>query len=287
MDYPRTRDDLIELFQNDRIINKKLSPDTITNTINALKAAGCVIGKSNFRTDYRYVLHEHPFSVNILETQVRYLQDLRMNIITFGDWQLIEAVNVLYEKISKLVKDDDLKREMKENHPFKDINKKVLYDLIRFSKVKKTVDVRYRSSKNGEESFGFIPDFIQFENEKLYIWGYSYKYQNIGYLRVDKIDSVHVIDFHDNSHILEEYYKKIPKVRYSLKGHSCYLFQEDRLQKVVRKTKNHLLIEATIYSEFNFMQCILSYGADCKIISPVEFKDKFIETVKKIRANYE
>ncbi len=284
---PKTREEIIETFANDSVIGKDLSKDTVTNTVNALRFAGCLITRPNMRTDFRYVLVEHPFSVDISRQHVTYLQALRKGIISLGDWQLIESVNVLYKKIAQFVQNNDARNELLFNQPFANIDKKVMYDLVRYAKVKKTVSILYNSSQRGLEQVKFIPDFIQFENEKLYIWGYSFKYENIGYLRADKIKSVDVIDFSDNSNVLEEYFSKIPKVKYKLSGYAAYIFQEDRVQRIIEKQDDYIIVESLIYSEFNFIQKLLMYGCDCKILEPQEFKEKFIQEIKKIGSVYE
>ena len=287
LESPKTRDELIERFSKDSVIAKDLSKDTVTNTVNLLRMAGCIITRPNMRTDFRYVLREHPFSAKLSKFDVKCLQALRNGIISLGDWQLIESVNALYGKIVKLTGDAQSHNELIYNQPLNIVDKKVLYDLVRYAKVKKTVSVLYDSAANGIEHLEFIPDFIQFENEKLYVWGYSYKYKNIGYLRVDKIKSVDIINFSDNSRILGKYFAQIPRVTYKLSGYAAYMFKEDRLQKIIDKNDDHIVVEATIYSEFNFVQKLLMYGYDCEIVAPTEFREKFVSIIREMRAPYE
>lgn len=286
MEGSKTRDEIAEAFSKDPLIAKDLSKDTVTNTVNALRLAGCVITRPNMRTEFKYILTEHPFSIRISKSQVAYLQELRKGVISFCDWQLIDGVNKFYNKICCFVQDDKAREQLKSNHPLKKIDQKVLTDLVRYAKSKKTVNLVYNSAKNGMETLSFIPDFIQFESDKLYVWGYSFKYDNIGYLRIDKIKSVDIIDFSDNSEILDKYFSKITKVTYKLIGESALMFMENRQEKILRKITNGLLIEANVYSEFNFIQKLLSYGADCTIIGPTDFKVKFINIIKELRAGY-
>lgn len=287
LESPRTRDEILEAFSTDNLVGKDISKDTITNTVNALRLSGCVISRPNMRTNFKYILKEHPFSIKITKSHVKYLQDLRKGIISSGDWRLIESVNKFYSKICDFVQDDESKNELLYTQPLKNINQKVLMDLIRYSNSKKSVNIVYDSPRHGISTIGFMPDFIQFENDKLYVWGYSFKYNKIGYLRIDRIKSVDIVDFSENKKLIEYYDSLVYTVKYKLDGYSAVMYSEQPREKLIHKSKFGLIIEAKVYSEFNFMQRILSYGADCTIISPCEFKEKFIKSIKDIRAGYD
>ncbi len=282
-----TREELSEIFAKDSFIGKDLSDDTITNTINTLRSAGCIIPKPNKKNNFKYSITSHPFSLKISESNAFYLHELRKGVIATGDWQLIDSVNNLYKKLAGFISDKYALELLTTKHPLKDIDKKVLQDLIIATKQKCTVNIHYRSAKNGWEDLSFLPDFIEFENEKLYVWGYSYKYENIGYLRIDKIKSVTQIEYGNNKEIYEKYLGLIKKVRYALTGLALHTFQENRFEHIISKSDSTIIIEASVYSEFNFIQKLLSYGAECKIIAPQEFKDKFVKILKSIRAEYE
>lgn len=283
-----SRDELTAIFANDPFIGKDLSEDTITNTINALRNAGCIIPKPNKKNNFKYSITSHPFSMTISANNAMYFHELRKGIIAIGDWQLIESVNNLYSKLADFVEDKYSKELLTKKHPLRDINKKVLQDLIIATKKKVTVTLCYRSARKNElESLKFLPDFIQFENEKLYVWGYSYHYENIGYLRIDKIKSVNFVDYSDNTTVYEKYLNLVKKVRYALTGLSSHTFQESRFEKIIKRDEFSILVEASVYSEFNFIQKILSYGQECKIIGPEDFKKHLVKILKDIRAGYD
>ncbi len=282
-----TREELTEIFAQDPLIGKDLSEDTITNTINALRQVGCIIPKPNKKNNFKYSITLHPFSLKISETNALYLHELRKGVISTGDWQLIDAVNNLYNKLAEFIPDKYTKELIKTKHPLRDVDKKVLQDLILATKQKSTVEIRYYSAKNGWEELSFIPDFIEFENEKLYVWGYSYKYNEISYLRIDKIKAVTQNTYRSNKEVYEKYLKMVKRVRYELKGLASHTFSENRFERIISKTESTIIVEAEVYSEFNFIQKLLSYGPDCKIIEPEEYKSKFVEILKNIRAKYE
>lgn len=287
LESPKTRDEIIEIFTKDPFIGKDLSKDTITNTANALRDCGCLIARPNMRTDFRYVLSDHPFAIKISKRHGQYLQNLRKSIISYGEWEKIEQLNRLYIKIAEFAQDTETRDMLLYNRPLKDIDDEILRDVVRYAKSKKTVNFSYNSPKNGIEDLKFIPDFIQFENDKLYVWGYSFKYDNIGYLRIDKIKSVNIISFEKNDKIFEEYRNKITKATYSLHDYCAQIFVESEHEKIIKKTKSKILVEATVYSEFNFLQKILSYGPDCALHEPQDLRTKFIDMVKNLRAAYD
>ena len=74
---PRSREEILAAFERDIVIakDKKLSKDTVTNTINTLKACGCDIKRPNSKNGFKYELVSHPFSPGINRTQFQYLQE--------------------------------------------------------------------------------------------------------------------------------------------------------------------------------------------------------------------
>ena len=66
---PRSREEILAAFERDIVIakDKKLSKDTVTNTINMLKACGCDIKRPNSKNGYKYELVSHPFRPGLTE----------------------------------------------------------------------------------------------------------------------------------------------------------------------------------------------------------------------------
>ena len=148
----KTREELLYCFSKDPIIKSNLSKDTVTNTINALKAAGCVISRPTQKTENKYVLKSHPFIIRLSKENVQLLLAIRESIVTLGDWQLLINLNNLYAKIALLAPDWDSQRMLLYEHPFKYINSQIFSAILLNSKLKKHLMVCYNSPENGEEN---------------------------------------------------------------------------------------------------------------------------------------
>lgn len=286
MESPKSKQEINEAFKNDRFIHKGVSEDTITNTVNALRKTGCVIDKPNINTNYKYILKNHPFKTGISVQTLEALQKIRNGIASFSDWQLLKKVNNLYAKFAEYTHDEDSAKKLLYDHPLKDVSYEILDELTKHCIDRQILKIDYISPIFSSEELIFIPDFIAMENNVLQLWGYNFKYKDIGYLRIDRIRKVEVADFHNPQKILNQYEKSILTVSYKLTGYSMLAFQSNRFERIVIENENYLVIEAKVYNKFNFYQRIISYGTDCKILSPESYIEEFIIELKRIKECY-
>lgn len=287
---PMTRDEILEEFRGDLIIKNDLSKDSVTNTINTLRKSGCIISRPSQRTSNSYVLKSHPFFAEITQENADVLQELRESIVSLGDWQLLFALNDLYAKLAQLTNDEEIKNKLLYEHPFKNINCRIVKELMVSAKIKKQANICYLSPENGLEDLYIVPEFLSLENRKLYVWGFCPKYNEFSYFRVDRIRKVNLVNFLGDEPETQPRKKKMVLVEYKLKDYSAltYLSNEDEII-VSESTKGEypLKIRAYVTNKFNFFQRILYYGADCKLISPSSIKEEFLSYVKDIKGRYQ
>lgn len=289
LESPKTRQEILECFEQDVVINSDLSKDTVTNTINALKKAGCDISRPSSRTKNKYVLKSHPFSVRLSQTNVDTLLALRESIATLGDWKLLINLNNFYSKISKLAPDIESQKKLLFDHPLKNINYDILNKILINARLKKHIIVCYDSPENGQEELYFTPDFITLENKKLYVWGFNKKYNIFSYLRVDRIKRINFMNFLGSNPEVEDFEKPALVAKYKLKGYSALMYQLEEDERIIEETPDceyKYTIEAIVNNDFNFLQRILSYGSDCLLLSPDKLKLQFLENVKKMKEQY-
>jgi predicted DNA-binding transcriptional regulator YafY len=286
---PKTRDELLDCLKKDIILKNECSKDSITNTINALRKVGCVISRPSLRTKNKYILKSHPFTKTLSKENIDALLTLRESITSLGDWQLLININNLYKKIANITTDKDSYEQLVYNHVLKNINLKILQELLISINLQKNLQITYYSPENGEERLEFIPNYISLENKKLYAWGYNKKYNNHSYLRIDRIRKINLIDFFSQEKT------QIPAccggiiVKYRLKGLSALLYIDNPNEIIIEKKQEpeySITIKETVNNKFNFFQKILSYGTDCKILSPKEIQIDFLNTLKKIKSEY-
>jgi predicted DNA-binding transcriptional regulator YafY len=286
---PKTRDELLDCLKKDIILKNECSKDSITNTINALRKVGCVISRPSLRTKNKYILKSHPFTKTLSKENIDALLTLRESITSLGDWQLLININNLYKKIANITTDKDSYEQLVYNHVLKNINLKILQELLISINLQKNLQITYYSPENGEERLEFIPNYISLENKKLYLWGYNKKYNNHSYLRIDRIRKINLIDFFSQEKT------QIPAccggiiVKYRLKGLSALLYIDNPNETIIEKNQEpefSITIKETVNNKFNFFQKVLSYGTDCKILSPKEIQIDFLNTLKKIKSEY-
>lgn len=288
---PRTRDEILSAFANDPVIakEKKLSKDTVTNTINSLKACGCNIKRPSTKNGFKYELISHPFSPSITPSQLQYLQELRKSLVSYGDWKVLDEINELYATLANFTTDEKIINALKNNRPMRNISDNILEKLKKYIKSKQAADIIYLSPRNGREHIGFLPQFLRFESNKLYLWGYSYKHENIGYLRADKIlDLQPKTDLKNTqTDAYEKFQNSCLTVRYRLSGYSAHMFFAGPDDRIIHKDESTVVVETAAFNEFNFLQKLLSFGGDCEVLWPQAYKDKLIQKIKEMRACYD
>ena len=286
---PKTRDELLACLKKEPILKNECSKDSITNTINALRKVGCVISRPSSRTENKYILRTHPFTKTLTKENVDALLTLRESITCLGDWQLLININNLYRKIAELTTDQTSCEMLIYNHALKNINLKILQELLISINLKKDLKITYYSPENGEETLEFTPNYISLENKKLYIWGYNKKYQNNSYLRIDRIRKINLIDFFSQEKVETPQNKDEIIIKYQLKGLRALLYTDNPNETIIKTQKcpeYSIVIEETVSNNFNFFQKVLAYGTDCKILSPDNIKTDFLELLKKIKSEY-
>lgn len=283
---PLSRNELIGLLEENPILNKDFSKDTITNTINTLRKAGCIISRPSQKTQNKYVLKSHPFIIYLSPQHIKALQTFREGLIASGNWRLVFLLNNLYTKIAKLTKEECVAKTLKNNHPFKDIDIDIINNLILFIKTGKKARFIYTSPSSGAEELEFSPEYITFENQKLYVWGHNLKYDNFGYLRIDKIKEIATPIYKAQNAAEDHFEKPVLKVEYILKGNSLQTFVCNEYEEIIEKSECTIKVAANVSNKFNFYQRILSFGTDCKILTPKSAQKELLNILNKIKTGY-
>lgn len=287
LEAPRTRSEILECFKQDTFINSELTKDTVTNTINTLRKVGCVISRPNQRTNNKYVLTHHPFYPSLNEDQINAIHFIRNSVVESGDWELLISLNNFCFKLAKLVSDDSLKNILLYSHPMRNINMKLFDELLDCCKDKRDINIKYFSSKNGEEYFEFTPEQITMEFGKLYVWGYSKKYNEYSYIRIDKIRSIGIFDSFNTKQNKNDYRVDSFDVEFVLQGLSALLYEENGDEIFIENIdENKLKIKVCVNNKFSFYQRVLSYGKDCEIISPDFARKDILAFVQEMKKRY-
>lgn len=278
---PLSIDEIIRLYQENSIIDKKFSKDTIRITVNTLREIGCEIEKPTPTNGNKYILHSHPFGLNLNENQLNTLEEIEKDFASSNNWQLVIEVGKLWEKIALLTNNEEVIEKIRSFNPFNNIDEKILDELKIHCKNKSKIKILYFSPREGNLTLDIICDYISSESEKLYLWCYNYEHDAVSYLRIDRI--LNIISIYKDCEKFS--YPKFDVI-YTLKGQTKCTFLKTNNDELIESNEEYIKIKSTVISEFNFIQKILSYGNDCKIIEPQWLKTKLITKLNLMKAIY-
>lgn len=279
MESPKSIDEINEYFFNHQYIREKFSNDTLRIYINTLRCIGCEITRANKSNKQKYELVSHPFNYDIPKNQINSLEKLYKNMYDKIDIKDVISIDNLFEKLSFYNKNKETQAALKNFSVLKNINKNILEDLITHCKNKNQITFLYNSPKSSAKTIEIIADMLSFKSKKLYLFGNNLTHNQYSYFSVDRILEICSIKLQKEK---KEFLSK--KVVYELKD-LHYIPEPD--EKIIEKTNDKLIIEATVKNEFSIIQKIL-YNADgCKVISPKNFKDNLLKKLKAMEKNYE
>lgn len=280
MEKGRTIKELVEIVRNNKYANKAFSKDTIRLDILTLKAIGCSIKRPSKANKYKYELISHPFILKISKLELDVLTKIRNQLAKDISVEEVFVLNDLYDKIAGLTFNDFIINYINDTKPLINLDKDIY---IQLSKIKdKKVQLTYKSPKFGKEKIEIIPQKVVYENEKVGLWCYSYKYQSNSMLNMEQILSVNKVDNSVNTKPSVSY-----NVIYEIYSDAINSFVKKDYENIIERTPEKIVINANVENEFLFIQRILQFGADFKIISPGFFKEKLIDKLKLIQKGYE
>ena len=282
LEKPRTIDELINELSKNKNTRKALSKDTIRITLKTLKDAGCVFAKSSKTNGYKYEILSHPFNLDFSNEELNSLIKLRNKTSLDLSWQDVLALNRLYEKIISLTNDKNKIELIKSTAPLYDVKEDILAQLANPKLYGKKVRIKYFSPRNGEEIFDIVVEKISYDEGKLYLHCFNYKYDSYGMLNVERIREIQAVYLAET---IEKHY--LYEVVFELFGDSKNNFEKKDFETILSKNKDKLIIKACVNNEFCFVQRLLMFGADFKIISPDFFREKLINKIKMIQKGYE
>lgn len=277
-----TINELIEILQSNPIVNKAISKDTIRVAINTLKSAGCEIERPTKTNNFKYKLLKHPFTFNLSDKELELFLSLREKYSNEISWQEVLLINDLYDEFAALTCNEKIIEKVHDSRPLAEINKQLLLEFADSKLQSKKVQITYVSPEYGEEDIDIIPQKIVYENGKLYLQCYSFKYKQNSLLSFERILRINVVNIKE-TYTQDEIYE----VTYEITGDSINTFELKENERPLFLSPEVIKVVATVDNEFLFIQRILLFGCNVKIISPDFFRKKLINKLKLIQKGYE
>lgn len=279
MESPKSNNELNEYFLNNQYIGEKFSNDTLRIYINSLRAAGCEITKANKTNTKKYKLVSHPFTYDVPKTQLKALQKLYKNTYEKIKIKDLIALENFFAKLSTYINDEGSKEILKNISALKHIDKSLLNDLLIHCNNKNQITFLYNSPKSGEKEIEIIANKLSFKSDKLYLWGSNLTHREYSFFSVERILQICSIKLAKSA-------ETFPKLKVI-----CEVCDSDYKplegEKIIENIHNKLTIEITSENEFSLVQRILYMAGSCKVLHPLEFKNKILSKLKMMEENYE
>ncbi len=279
---PKSYEEICEYFFNHPYLREKISIDTLRVYINSLRRIGCEVKR--FRGDdkiSRYVITAHPFELKLSDEQIQSVIKIYKSIVKNMDVKELLSMERFFDKIGSYIKNDDFIADIRKISMLRDIDKKLLEDLLDCCDRKEQIVIQYNSPNSGEKSIELIADKIDSSNGKIYLYGTGFEYMQYGSFLVSRIKKINEIKIEKT---IPENLKEF-RITYTLECSPDKLNPADN-EKIIEKHNNYAVIEMKTSNDFLAKQKLLEYGPICKVLEPENFKNDFIKLLKDMKAGY-
>ena len=151
---PKSYEEICEYFFNHPYLREKISIDTLRVYINSLRRIGCEVKR--FRGDdkiSRYVITAHPFELKLSDEQIQSVIKIYKSIVKNMDVKELLSMERFFEKIGSYIKNDDFIADIRKISMLRDIDKKLLEDLLDCCDRKEQIVIQYNSPNSGKFIF--------------------------------------------------------------------------------------------------------------------------------------
>ena len=278
---PKSYKEICDIFYNHPYLREQISIDTFRVYMNSLKRFGCEVKRiKGADKESRYYITSHPFELKYTQDQLQSALKVFKSLVKNMDIDELLMMEEFFEKIGCYIKNEDFINEVKKVSLLKDINKDILKTLIECCKNKNQIIITYASPNSGNKNMELVTDKIEVNNGKIYLYGTGFEYKQYGSFLVNRIKKIDEIKTE----------KTMPdglvEVEVVYEIYHTGDFQPETYEKVIKKDNDKLTIEAKTSNTFLLTQRLLSFGNNCKIVSPEDFKNEFVTLLKDMKAGY-
>ncbi len=287
LESPMSEDEIKQVLKDEAEDKKLLSSDTVGIYINTLKSIGCKITRPSKSNNFKYILMDTPFKLNLNKDEVLSLIKVKKYIAGFDDWKLFQSTDEVISKIFTVLNDESQSRLknvtklLKRDNSAK-VSTKLLRTLENYCFHNRTLHINYHSPESGEKILQITAEKISFENNAYYLWGINTRSKETQYIRIDRIKEIKAVDIR-TSNIKPDIYTAVYKIR----GAASKTFMPEDTEKIVETKDNEITVSAVVQNKFRFVQKMLSYGDECTVISPELLKNEVVQKLKSMAKVYQ
>lgn len=277
---PRSLEEIRDAFIRMKIMEESHSNDILRIDINTLKIMGCEISRASAKTNYKYVLGKHPFALKITREEVNALKKAYKKVKETKNFKLLLEYDELFQKIASRCEPES-KEWLLGISDLRHYNVQMVKDLMLDCQQQRILDLIYANPTAKEDSKKEImAQKLVMQNDKVYLYCYDMKKEKTLVLNLRRIKSIVTRKLQKGG--VEP---KLTKVKFHLKGWGVETISEG--EKIVEQNSDGCTVEGNYYTEFLAVQRILSFGADCTVLEPEDFKDVIVSKLKEMRKIYD
>jgi predicted DNA-binding transcriptional regulator YafY len=262
--------------------------------------------RENKRIYFRYA--DLDFSINnqpLNEAEINQLQSALLILNKFKGLPQFEWMEELLPRLQKGVEPDQISPIFHfEENPFLK-GKELIGELFNSILYQKVLEIEYKDFKS-TDSYQLMlhPSILKEYNNRWFLFGYNPEMKKENWnLAVDRIISVKILEkekYLKSSIDWEEYFEDLIGVT---KREEAILTKIDLWfkpttapyiiskpihgsQKIKENNENGLTIEIQVYPNFEFIQQVLFYGNNVKVLKPVEIREKIMGLLQMTLQNY-
>lgn len=280
---PRTLSEIKQAFLDYNILDKSSSDDILRIDINTLKVMGCEISRASRKTDGKYVLTEHPFTFDIPEHELKILKKVYKALKSNASIELLFEYDDLFKKLASYVINPETKEGLLGISIFKYFDINAVKEMLEDCQNKKVITLIYKKPNAKEATQkDVVAQKLVFNNDQIYLYCYDLNKKDsvmLNFKRIRKIISKRCLNKDDNIE------KKQTKIKFHIKSFDKNLLKDT--EKITEQNYEGYFIEGIYHNDFVAMQRVLSLGAKCTVLEPLEFRNMIIGKLKEMRKIYE
>ena len=277
---PRSLEEIRKIFLQYNIIDESSSNDILRIDINTLKYMGCEISRASAKTDFKYVLGNHPFSLNVTLEEIKLIKRFYKIVKKTADIPKLLVYDDFFKKIAKFISNEN-KEAFLGISVLKHFDIKLIKSLLRDCDEKALLTLDYISPDNQFVLTKKIAaKSLEFRNDKIYLHGFDIEKNKWIILNLKRIQSIWGKNKNNGDYIEN-------KICTRLMLKSIYNNTLEDNEKVIDKIGNNCIVEGVYFNKFLCIQRMLSFGANCTVLEPLEIKNKIIELLQEMRKIYE
>ena len=277
---PKSYEEVCNYFVNDKYLRETVSIDTLRVYINTFKLLGCEIKRTKGEDKIsRYQIVSHPFELSMDNEQIQSILKVYKNLVKNISVEEILSLEKFLEKVGEYAKNEDFIASIRKISMLREIDKKLLEELIECCKQKCQIIINYNSPKSGKKDIEIAVEKLEVSNGKIYLYGTGAEYMEYTGFLVSRIVRINEVKLT----------RTIPHVNRELNliyELECDEVNLDSNEELLEHKNGKALICAKVNNEFYMKQKLLEYGPSCRILEPESFKEDFVALLKDMKAGY-